>query len=62
MGVKIFDGQYGSPRSDDICIARNGDVVSFEEGERLMNAEHPNGTLVITPVAAPPRGTAYDKF
>ncbi len=56
-GLMIYDGMYGAPRSDAVCIERYGDVVSFEEGERLMNLEHPNGTLVLAPVAAPPRGT-----
>lgn len=46
--VRIVDGQLLS--SDDFCINRDGDVVSFAEAEILAMEEHPNGTLSFSPV------------
>lgn len=45
----IFDGRLGLPRSAPDHIARNGEIVSFEEALRLAEAEHPNGTLSFAP-------------
>lgn len=53
-GIMIFDGQLDS--SDAVCIARNETVVTFEEAERLMAEEHPNGTMVLAPVVVPGKG------
>lgn len=47
IAVKLLDGLL--PTSDDICKARNGDVVSFEEAAEISAAEHPNGSLVLLP-------------
>ena len=43
--VELIDGD-----DDEACAARNGRVVSMEEAESMMLAEHPNGTLTFAPV------------
>jgi hypothetical protein len=43
--VELIDGD-----DDAACAARNGRVVSMEEAESMMLAEHPNGTLTFAPV------------
>jgi len=47
--MHITDGVYGPPRSDDECIARNNTDVSFDEAERIIVDEHPNGTASACP-------------
>lgn len=46
--VRIVDGQLST--SDDFCISRNGDTISFAEAEVLAEEEHPNGTLSFSPI------------
>ena len=46
-GLIIYDAQAGP--TDRECEERNGDIISFEEGERLSSSEHPNGTLNFGP-------------
>jgi len=46
--IEIVDGQIST--SCEPCRARDGQVVTFEEAERIMAEEHPNGTLSLTPV------------
>lgn len=50
----VFDGAYGSPRSGEVDIASNGQVISFEDAQLVIDDEHPNGTLSLTPVIAEP--------
>jgi hypothetical protein len=42
--VELLDGD-----DDPVCAARNGQIVSMEEAEQAMLAEHPNGTLTFAP-------------
>lgn len=46
--VEIVDGRFGPPRSDEECIARNGQIMPINEAMQLD--EHPNGTLSFNPV------------
>jgi len=46
--LQVWDGQL--PTSDDECIERNGDIVTFAEAEEMNITEHPNGTLSFAPV------------
>ena len=45
--ILIFDAQLGP--SDAECEMLNQQVVTFEEAERLIGTEHPNGTRDIAP-------------
>jgi HK97 family phage portal protein len=46
--VMLLDGRFGATDAD--CEAVNGQVVSFEEAEKLLADEHPNGTRDLVPV------------
>ena len=46
-GLIIYDAQAGP--TDRECEERDGDVISFEDGERISTSEHPNGTLSFGP-------------
>lgn len=46
-GIRVFDAQLGP--TDEECEERNGTIVSFEEAERMIGSEHPNGTLSLSP-------------
>ncbi len=46
--ILIFDAQLGP--TDAECEAINGETVSLEEAQRLMESEHPNGTRSFAPV------------
>jgi len=46
--VMMIDGRLGPTDAD--CEAMDGTVVSFEEAQRLLAEEHPNGTRDIVPV------------
>jgi hypothetical protein len=46
--VRIYDAQLGP--TDAECEELNGQEVSFEEAEQLMESEHPNGTRSFAPV------------
>ena len=46
--VQVVDGQL--PTSDEFCISRDGEIVSFDEARDMMITEHPNGTLSFLPV------------
>ena len=46
-GVYLRDNQRGF--NDDECSARDGTTVSFDEYERVIAEEHPNGTLQGAP-------------
>ena len=50
--LQIVDGQLET--SDDNCIARDGLIVSFSDGDWIADDEHPNGTLSFTPVFGTP--------
>lgn len=50
--MQITDGVYGAPRSGEVDIASNGQIVSFDGAEMVAEDEHPNGTLSLTPVIA----------
>jgi hypothetical protein len=52
--MQVTDGVYGEPRSGEIDIASNGQIVSFDDAQRIIDDEHPNGTLSLTPVIAEP--------
>lgn len=43
--VQMIDGV-----DDPVCAARNGRTVAIAEGDAEVDQEHPNGTLVLTPV------------
>jgi hypothetical protein len=43
--LEVLDGD-GDPE----CAARDGQIVSMDEAENMMLAEHPNGTLTFAPV------------
>ncbi len=43
--VQMIDGV-----EDEVCEARNGKEVTLAEGDEQVNLEHPNGTLVLTPL------------
>jgi SPP1 gp7 family putative phage head morphogenesis protein len=47
-GLMAFDAQAGN--TDAECEARNGQVFSFTEADRVTEEEHPNGTLSWAPV------------
>ena len=53
-GLMVFDGRLDT--SDEECMARDGDEVSFEEGRAMADSEHPNGTLSLAPIV----DNAYD--
>ncbi len=46
--VVLFDNRTGY--DDEDCVARDGQVVSFEEAQQAMEDEHPQGTLAFAPV------------
>ena len=46
--VQVIDGRHRG--SDEDCGARNGQIVSLEEAQRLAAGEHPNGTMGFAPV------------
>jgi len=46
-GVRVFDAQLGP--TDEECEERNGTIVSFDEAERMVESEHPQGTLSLAP-------------
>jgi hypothetical protein len=48
--IQIVDGQLGPDRSCDICMERDGMIVTFAEAEAISASEHPNGTLSLIPV------------
>jgi len=48
--VMILDARLGP--TDAECEAMDGQVVSFEEAQKLMDDEHPNGTRDVVPVFA----------
>lgn len=45
----VYDGRLGPGRSLLTHIARNGSIVSIDEGLVMAAAEHPNGTLSFAP-------------
>lgn len=45
--VMVFDGRL--PTSDEDCTNRDQSIVSFEDGETMVEEEHPNGTLSLVP-------------
>lgn len=51
VAVQIVDGQL--PTSCEICIERNGMIVSVSEAEMIAAAEHPNGTMSLVPLYDP---------
>ncbi|MCX6377579.1 MAG: phage portal protein, partial [Armatimonadetes bacterium] len=46
-GVLVFDAQLGP--TDAECEARNQRVVTFAVGERMVESEHPMGTISLAP-------------
>lgn len=46
--LEVIDGQL--PDSDEICIRRDGTIVTMAQAEAIMQDEHPNGTLSFAPV------------
>lgn len=44
----VFDGRLEG--SDAECMARDGDIVTFDQAEALLADEHPNGSLSFAPV------------
>ena len=46
-GVRAFDNQTGY--DDEDCILRNQTIYTFDEAQREMELEHPNGTLTFAP-------------
>ena len=47
-GMMLLDARLGP--TDDTCEFRNGRVVTPDEARAALEDEHPNGTLMITPV------------
>lgn len=45
--VQLYDGD-----GDEYCIARDGEIMSFEEAEVEMMASHPNCVLAFAPVTS----------
>lgn len=45
----VYDGRLGPGRSLLTHIARNGSIVTIDEGLAMAAAEHPNGTLSFAP-------------
>lgn len=45
----VFDGRLGPGRSLPTHIARNGSIVTIDEGVTMADEEHPNGTLSFAP-------------
>jgi HK97 family phage portal protein len=52
--LMVTDGVFGHPRSGDVDIEANGQIISFESADAVINDEHPNGTLSLTPVIVEP--------
>jgi HK97 family phage portal protein len=52
--MMVFDGIYGEPRSGAVDVSANGQIVSFEDAQLVIDDEHPQGTLSLTPVIAEP--------
>ena len=48
--VQAFDAQLGP--TDEVCMARNGQIMSTIEARSELEEEHPNGTLDFAPVIA----------
>jgi HK97 family phage portal protein len=46
-GVEVFDAQLGP--TDEECTARNQRIVTFRVGDLMVENEHPNGTLSLSP-------------
>lgn len=42
--VMVFDGE-----SDEICAARNGEIMTLDEAEAEMNSTHPNCVMAFGP-------------
>lgn len=47
--LMIFDGRLGPGRSLESHMARNGEIVTIDEGLVIATTEHPNGTLSFAP-------------
>lgn len=48
--MQLVDGQLGPPRSCEICLARDGEIVDFAQAEVLSSEEHPQGTMSMIPI------------
>lgn len=49
--VRAYDGLGGvTGKTDEICLRRNGQIMSIPEARREDASEHPNGTLGFVPV------------
>ena len=49
-GMQAYDARLGE--TDAECVERNGQVFTFDEVERELAEEHPNGTLSFAPVVS----------
>jgi len=46
--VIVLDNRTGF--NDDVCPPRNGLILTLEEAEQIIMAEHPNGTMCLSPL------------
>lgn len=49
--IRLRDGIFGPPRSDENCIERDGDTVAIGDAD-TVHAEHPQCTLSFDPVVS----------
>jgi len=56
--VMLFDGRIAT--SCEVCQARDGLIISFEEAEEYMAIEHPNGTMDFAPYGITPQMEAVE--
>lgn len=49
--VRVRDGIFGPPRSDEFCTARDGDIVPIDEVETVL-PHHPLCSLSLDPVVS----------
>jgi 2'-5' RNA ligase len=56
--VRVRDGIFGEPRSDDECIDRSGEVIPLEQATALAPELHPQCTVSYDPVVSAAQPTA----
>lgn len=52
--LQVSDGIYGSPRSGEIDIASNGQIISLANGDVVVDDEHISGTMSLLPTIVDP--------
>jgi 2'-5' RNA ligase len=51
--VRVRDGIFGEPRSDEECIDRSGETIPLDEATALAPELHPQCTVSYDPVVSP---------